>query len=306
MEPSSGFELRPRSIGELLDLSFRVYKQRFKLFAVIGIGISLLAHCVSLVWNAAVFATVQAPTAEEFSPATVVVIAVGLPLVIVMTFLIYSFGALNIAAATEDAFFGRPSGLRTVLARSRPRFLAGAWTAFLTGVPILVGFICCIVPGIFLSVLLVFAVVLTYLEGKSGLAAMNRSVELVARRGQTGFSTEANWARVLVVGVVSLVVFYALSFLATLPVLGAAMIEAARGQTMHQTALGRQMLPLWLLLPLNLIGAVLQGVLIPITMIPWPIVYYDIRTRHEGLDLEMALGRAASGETRDLSLSPEP
>src|SRR5438046_353080 len=42
MEPSSGFGLRPRSIGEILDLVFRIYRKRFRQFASVGLVLSFV------------------------------------------------------------------------------------------------------------------------------------------------------------------------------------------------------------------------------------------------------------------------
>ena len=63
---------------------------------------------------------------------------------------------------------------------------------------------------------------------------------------------------------------------------------------MVPTAFGSQFLPLAVLLPLQLLASLIQGTFVAIGIIPWTVVYYDIRTRHEGLDLELQAAALAA------------
>jgi hypothetical protein len=169
-----------------------------------------------------------------------------------------------------------------------------ALTIAITGLAATAGAFLCVFPGIFLAVALALSVPAVYCEKLNGIAAIARSWELVLRRGPGGLTGETNWVRVVVIGFVTLVVVYVLYAIASLPVLAAQGIGQGSGMVPVNTALGPQILPLSLLVPLQLVGAVIQGVFFPIWMIPWPLLYYDIRIRHEGLDLELTLRKMAA------------
>ena len=84
---------------------------------------------------------------------------------------------------------------------------------------------------------------------------------------------------------------YALNVLSSIPQAIAQAAGVMRGTPTVDTALGPQPMPLSVMLPVYFFGAVVQGVFQPIGVVPWPILYYDVRTRHEGLDLERAIDR---------------
>jgi hypothetical protein len=150
---------------------------------------------------------------------------------------------------------------------------------------------------VFVGVALSLSTSLTYLERLGPLRAMKRSWQMVFGLGRMELSTEANWVRVLLTGIVTIVVWYALSLLASLPVLVAQWVALWNGGQMVKTSLGPQPLDLPFMIPLFLVGSVLSGVFLPLAVTPWPILYLDIRTRHEGLDLEHAITRLELEET---------
>ena len=69
MASSAGFGLEPRSIGELLDLTFRVFRARFKVFAALGIGLAFVNAGASIVVGAVAFADLS------FAPESVPTLA---------------------------------------------------------------------------------------------------------------------------------------------------------------------------------------------------------------------------------------
>ena len=204
---------------------------------------------------------------------------------------LYGFRIIAVTAAVDDLLHGRPTSFGAVLSRTRPHLLRTGWTTLLVSIPVLGGAVCCIAPGVALMVVLAFAVPLVYLEGLWGPSAMKRSVELVTGRGPSGFNADANWARVFVTGFIMLAALYSLTILTQAPIIATGVVQELRGHTVYQTALGPEFAPLWILLPLQLLGAIAQGTVAPIAIIPWPLLYFDVRTRHEGYDLEMDVQR---------------
>jgi hypothetical protein len=143
-------------------------------------------------------------------------------------------------------------------------------------------------------IVLVLAVPVVFLERLSLLPAIRRSTELIMRRGPTGFTLEAGWMRTTVIAFVMFIIYYLLIILSQLPLLILNVVAVFRAEPPTQTILGPQLVPLSILLPLQVVCAAIQGVFFAIIVIPWPLLYYDIRTRYEGLDLEAAAAELAA------------
>jgi len=290
MHPEQGFELRPRTIGELLDLTFRVYRRGFKVFAVLGIAVTTISVVIGTLIQAmlvdpAIWADLQDQARALGAMGR---IYTSILVVLLINIFIYGLGMVAITAAAEDTLLGRPVGAAQSLSKSWRR---SVWAGIASVLMLLAALACamaCLLPAIPVLIVLSLTVSLVYLERKGPIEAMRRSFELVAKRGPRALSIDSNWVRIAIVGFVTLIVVYMLSLLASLPVFIASGTAALRGGgMMNQTAFGPQLLPLHLLLPLQLVGAVFHGVFVAIGIIPWTVMYYDIRTRHEGLDLEL-------------------
>ena len=88
---------------------------------------------------------------------------------------------------------------------------------------------------------------------------------------------------VTIVGTVLLI----MSFVASLPTLFAG---AAYGANFTAGNTLGDVVPLWVLLPLQLLQSVMGAVLAPLYIVFQTFFYVDMRVRREGLDLELALG----------------
>lgn len=297
MQAVAGHGLRPRSIGEILDLTFQIYRERFTVFAILGIGIGLMRLAVGIVWALLLFQVMDIPTADisAIDPDQLGVFLgfflISVPVIFVVFLLVSALGAVAMTAAAEDAFLGRSAPLGSLLTRARGRVVMAACTSLLTSILSFAGTCLCCVPGIAAIIIWVLAVPLVYLERASIIGAMSRSWELVLRRGPTGLSTESNWVRIFVVGLITFLAYLILSFLGQLPVAALSVGSVLGSRQPIATILGPQPAPLVIMLPLQLLSAAIQGLFIPFLVIPWTLIYYDIRTRYEGLDLEQAAAR---------------
>lgn len=313
---SGGHGLRPRSIGEVLDLTFQIYRERFSSFAVLGIATGLLRLILSLAWTVLLFRSIDFPLEDissidpERMGGLLIAMLIGLPLFLLALMLISGFSVVAMTAAADDGFFGRPSSLGAVVSKGLARTLPAACVTLLTSILTFAGTCLCCLPGLAALIIWVLAVPLVHLERASITGSMTRSWELVLRRGSTSLSSQSNWVRILVVGLVTFAVYLIMSVIGQLPAaaLNVGSILGSREPTM--TALGPQPAPLTIMLPLMFVSAAIQGLFIPFLVIPWTIVYYDIRTRYEGLDLEQAASRmgGASGQvdpTRTTSSASE-
>ena len=143
-------------------------------------------------------------------------------------------------------------------------------TLLLSGLLALTGLLLCCIPGIFLTIVLIFAVPLCWLERVSGPTALARSFELVMKRGPRGLSSSSNFIRILIVGLIVTCIFYALNLLASAPVFLVAVVRVWSGSGMHQTVLGPQFAPLYVILPLQLASGLVQGLFALIPVIRGP------------------------------------
>lgn len=291
MTTRQGFGIRPRTLGELVDLPFRVYRARIGLFAAIGIGIAVLRQSAAIGYQAFVFGSMGADMVEADAAAMMTRVFLGIPTLLLITSVTYTIGALPIIAASRDAVVGDQRRAGEILRDAWSRLPAGIVTAILIWTLAVFGFMMCIVPGLIVSLGFALALPLVYLERRGPLSAMGRSWELVFLRGTGRRGSLPNWVRVILLGIVTVVVLFALDLLATLPVSLVQALSMMERSEPIMTAIGPQWLPLRYMLPLYLAGALLQGVFLAIAITPWPVLYLDIRARNEGWDLERAVAR---------------
>lgn len=145
------------------------------------------------------------------------------------------------------------------------------------------GFLLLIVPGIIFMFWYTFISQVVVIEGESGWEACKRSRELAG--GQ--------WLRIFVLGLLtSLIVWIGSAIL-----VGPITFLAAMGKSSGASPAG----------PLAVILGVVQGIsqslLTPIQTIAFVLLYYDIRVRKEGFDLELLAANISGVETPP---PPEP
>ncbi len=291
MKDRLGQGLRPLALGDLLDLPYRVYRHRLGLFVLCGILASTADTAATLVWQGRWASALTGPSGSPDPETALLLMFATLPVILLLAVVTSTLAALPIITATRDALVGddRPGG--EVVRESWRRLVPALGAAIVSTVVILAGAAMCLLPAIPLAIGLALTLPPVVLERRSPFAAVGRSWQLVFGRGRGDPSSQANWVRVLVVGIVTLVVMWAFNAMASVPGAVAQMVAAFRGHPAEMTVLGPSPLPLGWMLPIWFFQALVQGVFLPIAIVPWTVVYLDIRTRHEGLDLELALDR---------------
>jgi hypothetical protein len=292
----SGFELRPLSLGEMLDRAFLLYRRNFQLFA----GIMLIPSClimpmqfillrrrgVPFPWNK--------PTPQSTSQAYVF----GF---LFIYWIIYVIAQSATTYAVADAYLGRGSTIRIAYGKISGHFwktigvsfgvgirvfglllllmivaaaAGGILAAFVTRAsanpnPVIAIIMVFVFAGlacvVWLSMRYAVSLPAVLLEDITGRAAIRRSVELSrGRRGQ-----------LFVAVLLGFVVLYSLAFLFQGPFYVAIAAMGIKGQ-----------LPNWIVLGMtlsSLIGGIIAG---PLLMIILVVCYYDLRIRKEGFDLQ--------------------
>jgi hypothetical protein len=248
MNPPS---LRPLSVGEILDVSFTLYRRHFGALVTVALVCSGLPVLVSIYIEA----------------AGGMLVNIGLTLAYYIGFMVLS--AIATAATVyivSESYLGRPLGAREALARSTPLLARIVACSILLALVVGIGFVFFIVPGVILVCGLVLAFPALVLEpGMTPTGALGRSWTLT--RGSRGrmFGLLVTLVILLYIPLVSLTGIAAL----VLPVSDFSRSGGSAG-----------------LVAVGLAGLV-QLLIYPLFYCVLTVAYYDLRVRKEAFDLEV-------------------
>jgi hypothetical protein len=249
--------LRQMGIGELIDGAFRLYRLEWKV--LIGI--------VALIVIPATFIQVwvqqrvidQAPTVGS-SDVLEQLLAVTLVFIVVELLVIQPFLVAAVARAAADIYLGEPVSIERTYRYALGRIFSILWITIISLVATLAGFILLVIPGIIAVVRLTFAPMALVVDGERGTSAISRSWRL----------TSGHFWRVagalFVAGIIAAV---------------AATILAIPGELAVQ-ALGPESWPIS-----ALATALATVVTTPFSMLVIVLMYFDLRIRKEGFDIEV-------------------
>jgi uncharacterized membrane protein len=232
--------LRPLALGELLDVSFALYRQLFGSLIIVGLATGAPALIVDVY--------IEQLGGPEAAPT--------LWFMNLMFSLI--LGAIGVGASTlivSDSYLGDRPHAGAALGRVVPFVGRMIVLTILTGCVVFLGLLLLIVPGIILACGLALGATSLVLESLPGpVRAMQRSWELT--RGHRG--------KLFLALLVSF-------FLLMIPAAGLGAVSAFFGMEVLFTVV-----------------SVVLGVLIsPFIYVTVTVLYYDLRVRKEGFDLEM-------------------
>lgn len=272
------YEMKERSLGEILEGAFQLYRDHFGVFVNVALCVALPTTLITalLSWlltgqtdiaaafealDSEALANAEANPAEARAAAEMALralTATGMALPVAMVGNVLQGAAMTFIIS--DAYLGKPlsaaSGFRRALAHLSP--LIGA--SVLAGLGILLGLLCLIVPGLLLIIRWVFVTQAIVLEGNDARASLGRSYEL--SRGNAG-SLFGLFAGLGLLGFVIQLVHRAL-----VP----DSVDAVPGLR-------------------ELLGLVPQVLVTPLSAAAFTLAYFDARVRKEGFDLQgLALG----------------
>ena len=279
-------------LSELLDELFRLYRRHFSLI----VGVALVVALPGLVWtlvtgvyrlNSAsytnLFTTTGTSTpafnSQQFSNLVGTFALGGLGALILLPF---SVGAVY--RAVTDVALGRPATIGAVLRETLARYwpllgLVGLGILLFIGWAIaeLIGFVLLVIPG-----LAVFCAAV-YLGVRWSLvvaAMMAEDIGPIRGLGRSWNLVRGSWWRtfgiLLVVGILQTIISYALFILFGL-------IAAVFSTGDFQAAL------------VQVGSTLLSAVVSPITTIAVVLLYFDLRVRKEGLDLDQLAQQTSPG-----------
>jgi len=278
----AGADLRPMSLGEVLDRTFNLYKNNFWLFA----GITALPALVLLLINvsfsafeAAKAAGVHLPRAGTLPTAGIIAGAVGGAAVSALLYL-FLLGAAQAATvfAVSDLYLQRKPTLRDSYKRVGAKAFRVIVILVLSGFVVGVGFLCLIIPGIILLARTGLAVPVSMLEDSKSIRSIERSMEL----------TKGNTLQVLVIFLMVWVIASVVAGIFQFP-LAFYILNAAR---LHHP------IPFGIALLQHLSAFVSQVLAAPIGTIAFSLMYYNLRVRKEAFDIQHLMA--------SMTANPEP
>jgi hypothetical protein len=186
--------LRPLGVGEILDVGIKIYWRnawtlfRIVLFVVLPAQILVNIIQVSSLPSGATAhygfgfpgPSVTANETVSSSDATTVAIAYGIALII--NAIAGRFAQAGCFRAVADAYLGEDVSWRASLRYALRRLAAVIALSLLTSIFIGLGFVACVIPGIYLWAAFFVAVPALLVEGVGPMRALRRSRELVRGR----------------------------------------------------------------------------------------------------------------------------
>jgi hypothetical protein len=274
MEARTGApQLRPLGIGEVLDAGFRLVRSRFSTLLLCALAVaaplSVLDTLITLSTDKSAFdfnADTPAPAQDDGDVLLGGLLSRLIGVLLVLLVLAACFRAISAAYLGEHATAGE--SLRFAVARLPA--LLGAYV--LVALSLVLGFVVLVIPGIYLGVALSMTFPALLFERLGPGAAYRRSFSLVGGHWWRTFGT------------------LLLTFL-ILVVLTAA-LGGGLGAVLGSAAPGDETLAAIFLTLLNIVLAV---ILYPVAAAILTVLYYDLRVRKEGFDLELLAHGVGTG-----------
>lgn len=280
-------QFEPMSVGRIVDRTFAIYRNNFLRFvtivAIIQVPIGLLSLISNSYLATGVHVQKQAasepmeevpPTEEETAPgdnedrtAKPVPALFGWLGMIIASLLALIGGLLSQAALTKsisEVYMGREITVGQAYSAIFPRFLSLLAAAILVAIVVWLGFLLLVVPGVIFALWLYVTTPSIVVENCSATEGMSRSKALVS----------GNLGKVFAVGLVAVLITWIIAI--PLSFVGEV---AARTLFVHNLVLGTSVKEI-----LNVLAHILAT---PIAAAASILVYYDLRIRKEGFDLEM-------------------
>jgi hypothetical protein len=295
-------DLRPLTLGELLDRSFSLYRHHFWLF----VGIMALPSLLGLTFGVLVALFNPQPASPgsvaEANPAeilgAVLWFAAAMIGMVIVYFITYAVALGATTVAVSQIYMGHPVSIRAAYAPLRGRvgrlaLLLVLVSIRLFGIVLLMFAVIGLAAGLgtrgspVLAALVLFAaglgafvlwiwVVLRYavavpaavLEDESATDAIRRSIEL----------TRGSLLRVFALMAFTMVITYAVLAVFQGPFLIAGTMAGPDSSTFF-----------WMNLLGTITGSVGGAFTAPLMIVAFAVLYYDLRVRNEGLDLQLML-----------------
>ena len=315
-------ELRPLSLGELLDRTFTYYRRHFWLFVGIMAIPQVLLVAVNVISQALQGTAVRSagPAAPVMPQLSVIVgFVVGAIVLLAAYFVLYTLALGATTFAVSEVHLGRATTARAayrslrgrvwrivdlivtvtirmvlvlVLMMALPMLFAlypgaagGIAMALVFGLVMLILYVGGAIYAVRMLLSYACAVPALLLENLKAKAAIKRSVAL----------TRKNLGRVFLIGLLMTLIAWTAAALLQGPFFVAIFVFAARANAPP---------PIGLTIGMNIAGGVGQALTGPLLMIGLVLLYYDIRVRKEGFDLQLMLSAVDAQSPQSVAVPP--
>jgi hypothetical protein len=273
-------DLRPMSLGEVLDRTFKIYRNHFWLFAGITAlpsGAMLIIHVANSAWAASrAHARVpgQMPVISPMDVLTVWLVAMAFALVY---FVLLGYAQAASVFAVSDLYLGGIAGLRQSYKRVGAKALRVVGIFLLLSVVLFVGFLLLIIPGIILGCRVALAVPVAMLENTNAFRSIERSIQLTKGHGMEIF--------------VILLMVIVLNYVVTLLLQGPFVYLVLAAAKSHQA------LSFFTQVLMNFASFLSEILIWPIVTIALSLMYYNLRVRKEAFDIQHQLSTMNANPT---------
>lgn len=250
--------LKPLDYGAMLDELFDLYKKNFLLLSGIT-GIIYLPFTTLYYFH---FMSLMTSLQSRQGPRMYDIVGFGLVL------LLYVPASFLVTAATTWAVSNSYLGNRSTILGSYKavfkRIIPFALTMTLSSLLLMAGTIACCIPGIVIFFVISFVSEVFIIEGKQYVEAINRSYQLV----------KGEWVKVLVFGIITNLLVTTIAAVLTAPF--------SIAQVFSKTPMTGSFSVMQ-----GFTQGIAQTLVMPLQIIAFVLLYYDIRIRKEGFDIEM-------------------
>ena len=280
----------PLSLQAMLDEAMRQARRHFKtIYPAVAVPLALTAGLLPLtqgLWLRSFRFGSAGPT-----PGEMVGFFGGLAAMVFVSFaflFVYVVGYGARVAGAVEALSGRPVVMSQMwLAMVRPKAL---FTIVLTWLATMAGVVCCVLPGVYLATLFSMVVPVMIEEGRFLADGMGRSSELATYNPRKSFGDDPR-VRAFLILFVGMLIGYAISMVVQMPLLIVQQVIMFRGM-----AGGERTDPVtlmasltWLQVPTNALAMAGQVAVHLYVSFGLALLYFDVRRRKEGRDLESAV-----------------
>jgi hypothetical protein len=265
---SNPAQLRPLGVGEILDAGIKIYRNKFatmlKAVAVVIVPVQVLNILVTLSLPDTTTTAAGTTTTSDGSGWAGVA---ALLLIVVISIVSSALAEAACLKAVSDSYLGTETDWRASLRFGFSRLGSLLWLTLIHGVLLLLGFAACIIPGVWLYAAWSVAVPVLLLEGTRGFKALGRSFNLVRSRWWPTAGT------LLIANLLAAAVAFGFGVLA-LPL---AFVGNDNGFARD--------------LANGIFGGVASVLTIPFVAAVVAVIYFDLRVRKEGFDLQLMAQR---------------
>lgn len=251
--------LRPRSVPEIIDASVSLLRQHYvelvtatALFTIPLLLFQLMQGNALVVQPNLQTTPFTMPFGPRASPTTLFPI-------LIISLILGPLASATTVVIVSDNYLGRDVTIASAVGRAISRIVAVGITGILQGVLIALGFVLFIVPGFFFIAWYFSAVNVVMVEGKGPVEALRRA----------HFLAKGSVARILGTGILCFILVMVVEIVIRL-ILGAALGVVHLGGAPAAVA--------------SNLGSILVT---PFFTVAMTVMYFDLRIRKEGLDLEM-------------------